>query len=306
MNIELALSNSQLSQLLRDISPGKDIHGREVLWDWQLSRVERAFLVDGSSIILKRSKSPLIDEGRILQSLRDTDIPLADLYLAHAEDDTLTLLMEDLGPSKRQPTLKEGAAFAVRAQAAPPPENIRVMDEQALQGLPLKILEGIESLASSGRWRRVDRLLGLLDRINAFAPDLSQGATTPPFGLCHSEFHPTSLHVGTVKTALVDWARAFVGPGLLDLASWFDIVNPPDRTACRSLIDAYVAAGGAPETSARRGSLPAENWAFFWHRLGAVEWWVASCTSWMNDHTQDPAWQQAVEGRLKDAHSFLP
>ena len=34
------------------------------------SRVERVRLADGSSLILKRSRRPLIDEGRVLQGLR--------------------------------------------------------------------------------------------------------------------------------------------------------------------------------------------------------------------------------------------
>ena len=36
----------------------------------------------------------------------------------------------------------------------------------------------------------------------------------------HSEFHPTSLHIGRDGRRLLDFARTFNGPGLLDLASW--------------------------------------------------------------------------------------
>ena len=43
------------------------------------------------------------------------------------------------------------------------------------------------------------------------------GARLAPYGLCHSEFHPTSLHVGASGWRLLDWARAFRGPGLIDL-----------------------------------------------------------------------------------------
>ena len=227
--MELALDDNLLRELVRTVSPGADIQARDVLSDWQLSRVERVHLEDGSSIIIKRSRSPLTAEGRVLQSLRTTDIPLADLYLADEHEDTLTLLIEDLGPSRRQPSVTEAAAAAVRAHAAPPPDGLPVMDQEALQSLPRTIAAGIESLDSSGRWRRTDRLRGLLETISGLAPELSQSASMPPFGLCHSEFHPTSLHVGEAKTALVDWARAYVGPGLLDLASWFQMgATPPD------------------------------------------------------------------------------
>ena len=59
---------------------------------------------DGTSMIVKRSKHPLTDEARVIEGLRDTGIPLADLYLALPQGDFLTMVMEDLGPSKRQPT----------------------------------------------------------------------------------------------------------------------------------------------------------------------------------------------------------
>ena len=124
--------------------------------------------------------------------------------------------------------------------AARPPEGLPVLDQEALESLPGMIRAGIERLESSGRC--------LLDDISAAAPQVSQGATTPPFGLCHREFHPSSLHIGTTKTALLDWQRAFVGPLLLKFANWFDIGAPPDLAACRSLIDAY----GAGSTGASR------------------------------------------------------
>ena len=150
-------------------------------------------------------------------------------------------------------------------------------------------------------------MLSLLNRIDEAAPFLVHGATVRPFGLCHSEFHPTSVHIGTTRPVVVDWAQAYVGPGLLDLASWFQWgARPPERDDLRSLIESYVAAGGAAGALDHRASLPPEDWALFWNRLWVVEWFVRSCTSWMRDSTQDSAWEEAVERHLREALSFLP
>ena len=303
----LVLHADTLRELVRKSTTARDVVRRETLSDWQLSRVERVYLDDGSSIILKRSKSPLVNEGRILSGLRGTEIPLADLYLVHLEGDVLTLLMEDAGPPKREPTPSDAAEMAVRIHATPPPAGLFVLHREALLAFPGKIRQGIDELASSGRWARAHHMLLLLTGIDDAATSLVQGATVPPFGLCHSEFHPTSVPIGTKRTVVIDWAQAYVGPGLLDLASWFQWgARPPTSEQCRSLIDAYVAAGGAAEALDHRDSLPPEDWALFWNRLWVVEWFVRSCTSWMIDKTQDLAWEGAVERHLREALSFVP
>ena len=299
----LALSDSRLTQAIGRIWPGARRATRDVLSDWQLSRVERIAVSGHPSVILKRSRSPLTDEGRNLEVLRGSAIPLPEVYLAYVEADSLTLLMEDLGPATRQPNKDEAAAYAVVVHSTPPHEGLPRLDSEGLWNLLIDTRDGIESLASSGRWiESADRLLGLLDRLDGAATALSEAAEIPPFGLCHSEFHPTSLHLGTLKTALVDWAKAYVGPGLLDLASWFQNGPlPPEPAACRSLILSYVDAGGPAEASDRRGGLDAEYWALFWNRLWGVEWYVRSCNTWSTeDRSQDPAWQQAVERHLHD------
>jgi hypothetical protein len=306
MSNDLRLSDAMLSEILRELSRNDQIHDRDVLWDWYLSRVERVNLGDSSNIILKRSRWPLVDEGRVFQHLSQSNIPLPNLYFARVTDNELTLLMEDLGPIIHEPTLEEAAEFAVRAHAAVPPEGIPVLDEEALRSLPEKISNGIETLTERGRWHPSDRLHDLLEWISRYSSELSQDAAMPPFGLCHSEYHPTSLHIGTMKTALVDWARAFIGPGLLDLASWFGTFTPPDSEACRHLIELYVEAGGDSHALSDRGSLPAEDWAFFWHRIWVVDWFVASCLNWTNDESQDHIWQDVVERHLEEAHIFLP
>ena len=134
----LALNLTTLRELVRRATTAKDVVRRETLSDWQLSRVERVHLDDGSSIILKRSKAPLVDEGCILSDLRDSDIPVPSLYLAHLEDDVLTLVVEDAGPAKRQPTVRDAAKMAVRTHATPPPAGLPVLHEEALLALPVK------------------------------------------------------------------------------------------------------------------------------------------------------------------------
>ena len=303
----LVLNADTLRELVRKATTARNVIRRETLSDWQLSRVERVYLDDGSTIILKRSKSPLVDEGRVLSGLRDSDIPVPSLHLAHLEGDVLTLVMEDAGPPKRQPTVSDAAEMAVRIHATPPPAGLSVLHREALLAFPVKMRQGIDELASSGRWGRTHHMFILLTGIEDAAPSLVQGATHPPFGLCHSEFHPTSVPIGTKRTVVIDWAQAYVGPGLLDLASWFQYgARPPTSEQCRSMIDAYAAAGGPEEALEPRGSLPPEDWAPFWNRLWVVEWFVRSCTSWMKDLTQDLVWEDAVERHLREALSFVP
>ena len=249
---QLELSDGALDQLVSGLWPESTVQSREVIGDWQLSRVERVKLDKGSSVILKRARWLMADEGRILASLQNADIPVPRLHLAHLEDGVLTMLLGDLGPSERYAHLGEAASVAVRVHAARPPDGVPVLDEAALRGLPMRIGDGIDRLAAEGRWQRVGRMRGLLERVSALAPQLSEGAKPPPFGLWHSEFHPTSLHIGTAGTALVNWQKAYVGPGLLDLVSWFQMgKTPPLPSDCRALIDAYIAAGGPAEASTR-------------------------------------------------------
>ena len=299
------LNDNLLDQYIRTVYPNGVTRNRDLLWDWRLSRVERVFLDGGGTFILKRSRHPLTDEARVIHSLRESDVPVPELVMSCVDEDILTMILEDLGPPVRQPTLSEAASAAVALHRTAPPEWLPVLDEAALRMLPARIRRGVEDLTSSGRWQEVDEVCALLDRIIACAPRISRGASTPPFGLCHSEFHPTSLHVGTHRTAVVDWARAFIGPGLLDLASYGGTIDPPDPAACRSLIEAYRAAGGSEEATDQRGGLPAQDWAIVWHRLWAVDWYVESCNTWMTERELDSIWQSAVERHLGEAASFI-
>ena len=206
----LELSDSQLTRVIGQVWPHARWARQDVLWEWPLSRVERLTVPGHPSVVVKRSRSPLTDEGCVLEALSESAIPLPEVYLSHADGGLLTLLMEDLGPSAREPNEAEAAAYAVLVHSARPPAGLEQLGSDGLRGLVVDTRDGIESLASSGRWKEsAGRMLGLSDRLDGVATALSEAAEVPPFGLCHSEFHPTSLHVGTFKTALVDWACFF-------------------------------------------------------------------------------------------------
>ncbi|MEX1255090.1 MAG: phosphotransferase [Dehalococcoidia bacterium] len=286
---------------MNSVGGARDYVRREVLWEWPLSRVERVHLDRGKSLVVKRSRRPMIDEGRILRHLGRSNIPLPKLYLSWGRDGILTMVLEDLGPAVREATFQEAASAAVRTHAASPPPRLQVLDAGALAGLPSRTLEALDRLERAGRWQDAAGVRSTLLRLEPVAERLSEGAELPPFGLCHSEFHPLSLHIGSKRIGLVDWARAFVGPGLLDLASYSGTVLTPDPAACRALIEGYVAEGGAPEARAPRAGLPAERWALLWHRVWTAEWFASSCATWMTDTGKDAEYQVTVLRHLEEA-----
>ena len=301
----LTLDDNRVTWLIQRTWPRVDFSSREVLWDWRLSHVERIHLNDGRSIVLKMSRSPMKDDGRVQAALEGSGIPLAQLHLVWPNCDTATIVMEDLGPSRRNATLEEGANVAVKVHAANPPAGLPVLGGDALCQLPSDIESGIKTLDSHGRWLDLDRIQPTITGLVKRAAELSRNANTAPFGLCHNEFNPTSLHIGTRKTALVDWGRPFIGPGLIDLAGWFWTTEKPDLPALRGMIDAYVTAGGAPASKLERAFMEPERWAYFWHRLWIVKWFVTCQTTWQADRSQDGDWQRVIERHLDEADQLL-
>lgn len=78
-----------------------------------------------------------------------------------------------------------------------------------------------------------------------------------------------SVHIGERGWHLLDFARAFTGPGLLDLASCHGILwlDTPDPARTLGLIESYVATGGPGQALAMRGGPDAASWALSWHRV---------------------------------------
>lgn len=179
------------------------------------------------------------------------------------------MVIEDLGEPVREASDTDGVVAAVALHAADPMPMLPVVDDDALAALPALALGHLKRLRENGRW--AEGTDDMLDALAASAAKRAEGATTGPWGLVHSEFHPTRLHIGVDGWHLLDFARAFNGPGLLDLASWHGTIDEADPARLRAFIEAYVAAGGNPGALAERGGLAPEAWALGWHRVWAIE-----------------------------------
>jgi hypothetical protein len=215
------------------------------------------------------------------------------------------MIMEDLGTPLREADDGDGARAAAALHAVPCLPSLATIDADHLAGLAERSLNRLATLTESGRWADVEDIADMLGCIGGVAETLADGAHQPPFGLCHSEFHPTSLHIGESGWWLLDFARAFNGPGLLDLASWHGTIDDPDPAKLRDLIETYVAAGGDSDAMAPRGGLPAESWALGWHRVWAISWYLDQAVRWINDPSTDPAYITAVRRHLGEAVQLL-
>ncbi|WP_322754517.1 phosphotransferase [Frankia sp. Cas3] len=278
---------------------------RSVVRVWALSGVERVRLADGRNVIFKYAREPFTGEAAVLRYVAVQGVPVPRVVVSIVHEGVLGMLLEDLGESVRVATAADGAKAAVAVHDAEIPDFLRVLDRAGLIELPRQALKSLVELWSRGRWMTAVDLDGVLAAIEEQADRLSAGTDLPPFGLCHSEFHPTSLHVGAANWRLLDWARAFVGPGLLDLASWQGTTGLVDPAALRRLIWAYIRTGGHGEASRPRAGLQPEMWALGWHRLWAVAWYLEQAITWINDPTQDTFVEQVVRRHLGEAVTCL-
>lgn len=276
---------------------------REPLHVWDMSAVERVRLADGGSVICKTAREPFTQEAEVLRYAKVHSVPVpAVLAATRTTDGHLAMLLEDLGPAPDEDApISVGAQAAVQVHRCPPMVGLTALDAAALAALPSRAHRWLEMLRSAGRWTNTAEIRQLLERLDAVSERRAQGVDIPPYGLCHSEFHPTSLHVGATGVKILDWARAFNGPGLLDLASWEDTPKQLDTEAMARMIRAYIAAGGSEHAAAERGGLPAEEWAGGWHRVWICEWYLQQCVRWMPDPANDAATQHAVLRHLTEA-----
>ncbi|MGW2508546.1 aminoglycoside phosphotransferase family protein [Streptomyces scopuliridis] len=278
---------------------------REEVRVWSMSGVERVTFPEGTTAIFKYAKRPFDSEDQALRLAHTLSIPVPQVHASAVLNGWLGMLMEDLGPSAREADDLDGVAAAVvlhGTRTAPP---LPVLDQERLRMLPARALEHLERLRKADRWQDADDIEDALDRIARAADARSAGATMAPFGWVHSEFHPTSLHIGELGRRLLDFARAFTGPGLLDLAGWHGTIEPPHPVRLRVFLEQYVTAGGTPDALAPRGGLTAENWALGWHRIWAVEWFMEQSIRWINDPATDPAYIKAVRRHLTDVLHLL-
>jgi hypothetical protein len=229
------LSDEQLAEILRQLGIDLPLH-RDVLWAWFLSRVERVRLADGTNVIVKLARPPFEQEARILLALGELGLPVPVVLRAGhcGPRGELVMVLEDLGLPIREATLAEGAEAARLLHGVSAPAWLPVLGEGQLTELPARSLAHLAILVESGRWSDCDELARLLHAAQTVAERRVEGVRRAPFGPCHSEYHPTSLHVGKSGWRLLDWARAFRGPGLIDLASWQGTQVPARPTSLDS------------------------------------------------------------------------
>lgn len=280
-------ASSLLQSLLTASGIGSQVT-REAIRVWARSGVERLHLADGRTWVFKYAVAPFHREHIALRQAAEHGVPVPALIGAHSEPGLLGMLLEDLGEPIRDAQGEDAAEAAVTIHGVLHPGGLPILDRTALNLLP-------------GRLAARSRRLGLPDSITATATSLArvadrlaEQAHLPPFGLCHGEFHPSSLHIGQKGWRLVDLARAFTGPGLLDLASWQGTIAAPDPEAAAALIDRYVAYGGHRGAVAPRAGLPSERWALGWHRMWIANWYAEQI---------DLGWAENEPGRWTDAIS---
>jgi hypothetical protein len=272
---------------------------------WSMSGVERLTFTDGTTAIFKYAKKPFDSEDQALRLAHTLGVPVPTVASSAVLDGWLGMLLEDLGAPIREADDLDGAAAAVVLHRTRTASALPVLDQERLRTLPSRALEHLARLRKAERWQDADDVEDALDRIAQAAEERSAGTTVAPFGWVHSEFHPTSLHIGRHGWRLLDFARAFTGPGLLDLASWHGTIDEPGPVRLRVFLETYVTEGGTPDALAKRGGLSAEKWALGWHRMWAVEWFMEQSVHWINDPATDPAYTKTVRRHLTDVLHLL-
>ncbi|MFF1690881.1 MULTISPECIES: aminoglycoside phosphotransferase family protein [unclassified Streptomyces] len=272
---------------------------------WSMSGVERLTFPDGATAIFKYAKKPFDSEDQALRLAHTLGVPVPRVHASAVLDGWLGMLLEDLGTPIRDADDLDGAAAAVVLHHTRTTAALPVLDREVLRSLPSRALDHLDQLRKAERWQDTGDIESALDRLAQAAEARSAGTTMAPFGWVHSEFHPTSLHIGQRGWRLLDFARAFTGPGLLDLASWHGTLDEPEPYRLRVFLEQYVTEGGTPDALAERGGLAAENWALGWHRMWAVEWFTEQAIRWINDPATDPAYIKVVRRHLSDALMLL-
>ncbi|MFE7223509.1 hypothetical protein ACFU7D_01875 [Nocardioides sp. NPDC057577] len=293
-----------LDHLLTEI--GQAAATRDPVRVWSMSGVERVTLPDASTLIFKYAKRPFEREDEALRLAGTLGVPVPQVYASAVMHGWLGMLMEDLGSSIREAADRDGVTASVRLHGAPVARTLPVLDQERLSTLPTRSLEHLAQLRSALRWQDADDVEDALTKIARAARARSAGAMMAPFGWVHSEFHHTSVHIGEHESwRLLDFARAFTGPGLIDLASWHGTIEPPNPERLREFLEQYVVAGGTADALGRRGGLAAETWALGWHRMWAVEWFMEQSVRWVDDPDTDPVYLKVVRRHLADVVDLL-
>lgn len=280
---------------------GLDSHPeRDPIRVWARSGVERLHLAGGGTVVFKYAQEPFNREHLALNLAARGGVPVPRVLAAQTAPGVLGMLLEDLGQSIRDAGEQDAAEAAVNLHRVPlvSASWLPRLDETALAGLPVRIA------ARAARLNLPSHIAATSSVIACHAQRFAEGTDLPPYGFCHSEFHPTSVHIGPHGRRLLDFARAFVGPGLLDLASWPGTLAAPDPRAVTALITAYIKAGGPPQTTAQRGGIPAANWALGWHRIWISDWYTEQIErGWAGEDMT--AWTNTISRHLNEATALL-
>ena len=295
--------------LLHDLGVAPGAVRCEPIRAWRLSHVERLHLPrplrrGHRSVVFKAALAPFLTEHEVLAEI-GAQLPVPRLLAVRREADVLGMLLEDLGDPVRPSTQTDALAAALAVHATSVPLGLAVLDSPQLAGLPGRARGLWRRLCAAGRYPDTEDLDQLLAGLEWVAASRARGARLRPFGMCHGELHPSAVHIGTRAWRVLDFAMAFRGPGLLDLASWPGLGSPADPAATRTLIRAYVAAGGHPEALADRGGLPAERWALGWHRVHAAHWHLHCAATGIDGPDTDPHTIEVLRRQLGGAVDLL-
>jgi hypothetical protein len=267
--------------------------------------VDRIIMPGRRTAILKYGGAPFTAEVRILRAAGIGGVPVPQVLAAGVYGRMLVMLLEDLGDGVREANDVDGAAAAATLHRADlNTGRLRIWGSRQLCEIPDSAMGLLSELRAAGRLPTSTDLVRPLARLARQARTLTVDADMPPFGLVHGDLHPTSVHISQCGWHLIDFAMAFTGPGLLDLASWQGIRNRPDPGRVAAQIDAYTAAGGDLRAQQPRGGLPAAVWALGWHRLWSVAWLLHQAVT-ADDDTDDRRIEGIIRRQLASAAALL-
>jgi hypothetical protein len=253
----------------------------------------------GGTAIYKEAWHPLDNEHTALRYARSKGLPVPQVLAAVRQDGRLGMIMTDLGLPDREATDRDAATIAAALHRIPVDRVLPVTGPAELAAMPAQI-------AASARKHGLPALVAALAaRLEAIAISSASAAATPPVGLCHSEFHPESVIVRQGHWHTYDLARAFHGPGLIDIASWHGTVSAPDPQATAGLIDAYVSAGGHRSALELRDGRPPENWALGWHRIWTCNWYCQQLDLGWVPVGSLPVYGEVITRHLTEAATLL-
>ena len=162
----------------------------------------------GGTAIYKEAWKPLDREHGALVYARSMGLPVPQVLAAVQRDDRAGIIMTDLGQPDREATGQDAATIAAALHRIPAAGALPGdWSRRALAAMPARI---------AARARKHDlpaAVPELAARLDAIAGRIATAAAIPPVGLCHSEFHPTSVIIQGNQWHTYDLARAFHGPG---------------------------------------------------------------------------------------------